>query len=369
MKFNRSIGVLLLLVAGSVVQLPGQPTDAERKQFEAIKARADKGDSEAQLSVFFRYANGNGVAKDPAKATKYLRKAAEQGLARAQCLLGLAYANGEGVKKPDKVEAARWLRKAAEQGSAEAQFDLGMCYANGDGVAKNAGEAVVWYRKAADQDLPDAQCELGNCYLEGNGVPKDIPEGVKWTRLAAEQGFAQAQNTLGLCYTKGRGVTKDNVEAYKWFNLAAAKGDERADDAKVNLAAAERFLTPEQVAEGQRLAREFKPHKTSTAGESASPPAQAGPPPSGGRTGQASAWDAPSALKAIKTGLVTVKAEDESYEIFVDGTFVGNTPAKVKLAEGAHVVEVKKPGFKDYRKQIKITEGSELSLRAVLEKQ
>jgi hypothetical protein len=40
----------------------------------------------------------------------------------------------------------------------------------------------------------------------------------------------------------------------------------------------------------------------------------------------------------------------------------------VKLAEGAHVVEVKRPGFKDYRRPIQITEGSELTLRAVLEK-
>jgi len=66
---------------------------------------------------------------------------------------------------------------------------------------------------------------------------------------------------------------------------------------------------------------------------------------------------------------VNVKAEDDSYEIFVDGAFVGNTPARVKLAEGAHMVEVKKPGFKDYRKQLNITEGAELTLRAVLEKQ
>jgi len=368
MKFNRSIGVLLLFLAGSVVQLPGQATDAERKQFEAIKARADKGDGEAQLSVASHYANGIGVARDPVKATKYLRKAAERGLARAQCLLGLAYANGEGVK-PDKVEGARWLHRAADQGMAEAQFDLGTCYANGDGVAKNAVEAAAWCRKAADQNLPDAQCELGNCYIEGEGVPKDIPEGVKWTRLAAEQGFGQAQNTLGVCYMKGRGVTKNNVEAYKWFNLAAAKGDDRADDARVNLAAVERFLTPAQVAEGQRLAREFKPNKTSAAGESSSPLAKADSPSSGGGTGPASTWDAASTPKVIKTGLVSVKAEDDSYEIFVDGTFVGNTPAKVKLAEGAHVVEVKRSGYKDYRKQIKITEGSELSLRAVLDKQ
>jgi hypothetical protein len=65
---------------------------------------------------------------------------------------------------------------------------------------------------------------------------------------------------------------------------------------------------------------------------------------------------------------VNVQAADEACEIFVDGAFVGNTPARVKLADGAHVVEVKKAGFKDYRKQIKISAGSELTLRAVLEK-
>jgi TPR repeat protein len=369
MKFNRSIGALLLLLAASLVQSPGQATDAERKQFEAIKARADKGDAEAQLGVASHYANGTGVARDPAKATKYIRKAAEQGLARAQCLLGLSYASGDGVKKIDKAEAARWLHRAADQGLAEAQFNLGLCYANGDGVGKNAVEAVAWYRKAADQGLPQAECELGNCYLEGNGVPKDIPEGLKWTRRAANQGFAPAQNNLGLCYLKGRGVTKDYVEAYKWFNLATAMGDDRADDARVNLASAERFLKPEQVAEAQRLAREFKPRKASAADESSSPPAKTDSRTSTSGTRQTSPTNTASGHSgASKTGLVNVNAEDDSYEIFVDGSFVGNTPAKVKLAEGAHVVEVKKPGFKDYRKQIKITEGSELTLRAVLEK-
>jgi TPR repeat protein len=369
MKCNRSIGVLLLVVLSSAVSLFGQPTEAERKQFEAVKARAEKGDSEAQIALAARYARGDGVAKDPAKAVKWLRKAADQGSARAQCLLGLDYASGSGIK-PDKAEAARWLRRAADQGLAEAQFDLGMCYANGDGVPRNALEATAWYRKAADQGLPDAACELGNCYLEGTGVPKDIPEGVKWTRKAAEEGFGQAQNTLGLCYTKGTGVPKDYLEAYKWFNLAAAKGDERADDARVNLASAERYLTPEQVAEAQRRAMEFKPRKASATDESGSAPAKAGAQSPGSGTGSNAAWPAASlSATAARIGVVNVKAEDDSYEIFVDGAFVGNTPAKVKLGEGAHVVEVKKAGFKDYRKQISITEGSELTLRAVLEKQ
>jgi TPR repeat protein len=367
MKFNRWLGALLLFLTASAVQSPGQATDIERKQFAAVKTRADKGDADAQLSVASFYVSGNGVARDPVKAAKYIRKAAEQGLARAQCLLGLAYSNGDGVKA-DKAEAARWLRRAAEQGLAEAQFDLGMCYANGDGVAKNPVLAVEWYRKAAAQDLVDAQSELGNCYLEGNGVPTDIPEGVKWTRQAAERGFAPAQNTLGLCYSKGRGVAKDYVEAYKWLNLAAAKGGDMADDAKINLAAAARFLKPEQVAEAQRLAREFKPRKIAGPGESPTQPNKATIGSAGREAGPTgSVWGA--SAKVLKTGLVTVKAEDDACEIFVDGAFVGNTPANVKLTEGTHVVEVKKPGFKDYRKQIEISEGAELTLRAVLEKE
>jgi TPR repeat protein len=368
MKCERFAGVLLLFLLGNAVTLPGQPTGSERKEFEAVKARAERGDGEAQISLASHYVNGTGVARDPAKAVKWLRKAADQGLARAQCLLGLSYANGEGVK-PDKNEAARWMRRAADQGLAEAQFDLGMCYANGDGVPKNAAEATAWYRKAADQGLPDAECELGDCYLEGTGIPKDIPEGVKWTRKAAEQGFGQAQNALGVCYLKGIGVTKDYVQAYKWLDLAAAKGDERADDARVNLASAERYLTPAQVAEAQRLAHEFKPQKATAPGESPLSATNAAPPRSSSGVGQTAASSTASTPAGVsRTGVVNISAADDSYEIFVDGAFVGNTPAKVKLTEGAHVVEVKKAGFKDYRKQIKITEGSELTLHAILEK-
>ncbi len=356
MKFSRLLTAILFLFAGPLFSSAGQTTEFERKQFDAVKARADKGDADAQFSLASCYARGLGVTRDPAKATKWYRKAAEQGLARAQCMLGLNYANGEGVKM-DKIEGARWMRRAAEQGLAEAQYDLGMCYANGDGVERNAVEAVAWYRKAADQAQPQAEAELGNCYLEGNGVPKDIPEGVKWIQKAAEQGFGPAQNTLGLCYSKGKGVTKDYVEAYKWLNLAAAKGGELADDAKVNLAAVERFLTPEQVAEGQRRAREFK------AGQAA--------PPSGGGAKPAAppGTSASAPPSGSNTGFVNVLAPDDSCEIYVDGSFAGNTPARVRLKAGSHAVEVRKAGFKTYRRDLQITEGSELTLRAVLDKQ
>jgi TPR repeat protein len=53
-------------------------------------------------------------------------------------------------------------------------------------------------------------------------------------------------------------VPKDYVEAYKWFLLAAAKGDE---DAKNFVSKLEDKMSREQIAEGQKLARTFKPRE------------------------------------------------------------------------------------------------------------
>ena len=72
----------------------------------------------------------------------------------------------------------------------------------------------------------------------------------------AEQGNALAQFNLGVNYTSGEGVPQDDVLAHKWFNLAAAQGDASA---KKNRAIVTDRMTREQIAEAQRLAREWKP--------------------------------------------------------------------------------------------------------------
>ena len=77
-------------------------------------------------------------------------------------------------------------------------------------------------------------------------------------KLAAEQGDARAQFDLGFIYANGDGVPKDDVQAYMWFNLAAA----RFTEPEREVAAAARdevadVMTADQVAEAQRLAREW----------------------------------------------------------------------------------------------------------------
>ena len=77
-------------------------------------------------------------------------------------------------------------------------------------------------------------------------------------RPLAEQGHAWAQFNLGVIYYNGRGVKRDYVIAHKWLNLAAAKGHKAAASLRDFFA---KRLTPAQIAEAQRLAREWKPKK------------------------------------------------------------------------------------------------------------
>lgn len=150
------------------------------------------------------------------------------------------------------------VKAKAEAGDAESEYQVGLRYYNGEGLPKDFGEAVKWFRKAAEQNVAMAQFKLGTSYDFGEGVAKDDVEAVKWHRKAAEQNVAMAQANLGACYGLGKGVAKDEVEAYKWFLLAAAQGDEHA---RKFMAVSESRLTREQIAEGQKLARNFQPRK------------------------------------------------------------------------------------------------------------
>jgi TPR repeat protein len=59
-------------------------------------------------------------------------------------------------------------------------------------------------------------------------------------------------------YYNGQGVPPDYVMAYMWYNLAAAQGDEGAITLRSVL---EKKMTPEQIAEAQRLSIGFKVKK------------------------------------------------------------------------------------------------------------
>jgi TPR repeat protein len=64
-----------------------------------------------------------------------------------------------------------------------------------------------------------------------------------------------AQYNLGIMYENGEGVVQDYAEAHKWLNLAAAQGNKDAQKDRDRIT---KSMTQNQIAEAQRLAREWK---------------------------------------------------------------------------------------------------------------
>jgi TPR repeat protein len=218
-------------------------TEALRATAERIKAETREIDSRASTR----------------DALKRQRISAEKGNAAAQFALGMQYSIGQGVPQ-DYVEAAKWIEKAALQGHLKAQYTIGVMYDAGKGVPQDYAEAVKWYRVAAGQGDADSQFNLGGMFTRGQGVPQDHAEAVKWFQKAAEQKHVIAQFIAGVMYATGKGVPQDYVEAHMWINLAAsgAGGDYQKQFAEWREKVA-KDMTPQQITEAQRRAREWKP--------------------------------------------------------------------------------------------------------------
>jgi TPR repeat protein len=187
----------------------------------------------------------------------WVRYGAERKVAMAQRLLGVRFWEGNGVLQ-DYQQATIWFRGAAEQGDADALFYLGVAYEEGKGVPQDPKEALAWYRKSAEKGNANAQYNVGHSYSRGTGITQDYTQAALWFRKAAEQGNSRAQYALGRTYVYGEGVPQDYVEAHKWMNLATARAEAelRGDIAKGRDSLA-KSMTPEQIAQAQKLAREW----------------------------------------------------------------------------------------------------------------
>lgn len=67
-------------------------------------------------------------------------------------------------------------------------------------------------------------------------------------------------------------------------------------------------------------------------------------------------------------GLVAVSSTPEGADVHVDGAFVGNSPASLKLAPGKHTIRVTAAGYNDWSRDVTIMPGSNVKLTASLEK-
>ena len=249
----------------------GVPQD-NKEAVKWLKLSAEQGDADAQLQLGSRQISGKGVTTNEKEGVKMVRLAAEQGKEKAQFILGTAYWLGRGGLLPDLKEAIKWLRLSAEQGNAEAKKTLDLVIKQNNlntsslllqkgskaYLNKDYKKALEFLKPLVEQEDIKAAYVLGVMYYEGHGVPQDNKEAVTLFRLSAEQGYAGAQYSLGLMYHKGHGIPQDYVSAHMWLNLSGSNGIKVAVKIRDIL---EKKMTPSQIEEAQRLARNWKPKK------------------------------------------------------------------------------------------------------------
>lgn len=244
-NIDMKLYLLWILVASMATSALAQRKVDAPEDVPTIIKKAEMGDAKAQVQLAKLYFSG---WKN------------ESGLHLLNDRLGIVYfkglTNDSSINLPrDHTLALKWYRLAAEQGNAEAQSAVGFYYYYGHPWQTNLVEAAKWFHKAAKGGEPAAQRELGVMYSNGIVVQKDEAEAAKWYRKAAEQGERRAQYNLGVLYSNGRGVPKDDVSAYKWCLLARDQGLQKPNE---DIRVLEHRMTPDQRAEGQKLAREFK---------------------------------------------------------------------------------------------------------------
>ena len=126
-------------------------------------------------------------------------------------------------------------------------------------VTKDQGKARELLLRAAKQGYPDAQHALGHMYLHGWGGAKDASEGARWVKEVAEQGNVEAQVLLAALFLTGEGVKKDETAAYMWLSVEGSRGDA---DTKRLRDILSRHMSSEQIANAEKLAKEWKPKRS-----------------------------------------------------------------------------------------------------------
>ncbi|MDT8274259.1 MAG: tetratricopeptide repeat protein, partial [Desulfomonilia bacterium] len=100
-----------------------------------------------------------------------------------------------------------------------------------------------------------AQDYLGTMLEEGRGTHKDVSLAASYFLRAAQQGNSNAQYNIGRLHAYGTGVPQNFVIAYMWLELSASMNNASSLALQAKL---KEIMTPEEIREAQKLAREWR---------------------------------------------------------------------------------------------------------------
>lgn len=237
-------------------------TVIDKRDMDALVAKADGGECEAQFDVGEHCSNGTrGIPLDKRKAFDYFLLAAHQGHALAQSTVGFMYYQGEVVPK-DVASALKWCTASADQKCRTAISNLGIIYLKGTadepanptmamkqfqsaGLAvSHAHIAVIYmhgdlgyadhiaaaahcdYALAKNPDCPLALLTYGRLHARGwPGRRPDFDTAFTFVSRAAKFNHTPSFQIMGEYYEKGIGTDLNIDDAIKWYARGADAGD------------------------------------------------------------------------------------------------------------------------------------------------
>ncbi|MCC6622830.1 MAG: sel1 repeat family protein [Deltaproteobacteria bacterium] len=172
-----------------------------------LERGAGDGRIPAAMDLGRRYEEGDGVARDHARALQVYKRARHQDARMAEARLLL---EGEVRRDPSQAigalaEPARAghfpavdkLLDLASEGHVDAQLVVADMYLRGQGIEQDAAEAAHWYEAAAERQSPAALFALGQMYMRGDGVPRDPETARRYYARAHQAGSREAGRALG----------------------------------------------------------------------------------------------------------------------------------------------------------------------------
>ena len=181
---------------------------------------------------------------------------------RDQYAMGLLRQSGRGFLARDPAKAAAWFRKAADQGDSDAQVALARASLRGEGVPKDPAEALRLALASATAGNTEAMLLAGDLLKFQDPARSQALYDRARSALEgqASRGEAQAMLTLGLLHLQGRGVPVDPVESYAWMLAADRRGLPPLQ--RVLLVLSGNRLTPAQRAQAAERSKALVPSPT-----------------------------------------------------------------------------------------------------------
>lgn len=238
---NQLFGALaagLICAGGMMLQVSAQDApQGTAVDMAQLRAAAEQGDAESQLSLGMYYFMGEGGLKQSdADAIKWFQLAAKQKNYQAQYMLGIYCMEGRTIKKNEEL-GLKLIQSAANGGFAEAQYE----YASILAEQNKMDEALPWMKKAVEQEYYPAFAALGAHYIATAkpGTP-EMNQGIQLLMAAAAEGDMDAQVTLGAALVE----QKETAAGVVWLEVASMNGAKDVAEALKELE-----VTPEEASE------------------------------------------------------------------------------------------------------------------------